>query len=60
MHTITEPFVKFLQLVDGDKPTMDYLYEAMDREKESIRNYYENKANEGFEKQPLIWRVIDG
>ena len=36
--TITEPLVKVLRLVDGDKPTMGYLYEAMDRAKESIHN----------------------
>ena len=27
---ISEPLVKVLRLVDGDKPTMGYLYEAMD------------------------------
>jgi hypothetical protein len=33
---ISEPLVKVLRLVDGDKPTMGYLYEAMDRAKEAI------------------------
>eukprot|EP00253_Pinus_taeda_P027747 PITA_27747 len=37
---------------------MGYLYEAMDRAKEAIRAYYENKGDEGLEKQ-VIWRVID-
>ena len=37
---ISEPLVKVLRLVDGDKPAMGYLYEAMDRTKESIRAYY--------------------
>ena len=34
--TVREPLVKLLQLVDGDKPAMGYLYEAMDRAKEVI------------------------
>jgi len=46
-------------LVDGDKPAMGYLYEAMDRAKEAIRAYYEDKGDEGLEKQQIIWRVID-
>jgi hypothetical protein len=37
-------------LVDGDKPTMGYLYEEMDRAKESICAYYEDKGEEGYEK----------
>jgi hypothetical protein len=42
-------------LVDGDKPAMGYLYRAMDRAKESICAYYEDKGDDGFEKQLLIW-----
>ena len=38
---------------------MDYLYEAMDRAKESIQNYYDDKGDEGFQKQLLLWEVID-
>eukprot|EP00253_Pinus_taeda_P002444 PITA_02444 len=41
---ITEPFVKVLRLVDGEKPAMGYLYEAMDRAKEAIRAYYDDKG----------------
>lgn len=33
---------------------MGYLYKAMDRAKESIHNYYDNKVDEGFAKQQLI------
>ena len=33
---VSEPLVKVLRLVDGDKPAMGYLYEAMDRAKETI------------------------
>jgi hypothetical protein len=56
---ISEPLVKVLQLVDGDKPTMGYLYEAMDRAKEAIRGYYDNKGEDGFQKRLQIWGVID-
>eukprot|EP00253_Pinus_taeda_P027464 PITA_27464 len=56
---ISEPLVKVLWLVDGDKPAMGYLYEAMDRAKEGIRAYYADKGDEGLEKQQVIWRVID-
>ena len=48
---ISEPLVRVLWLVDGDKPAMGYLYEAMDRAKEAIRAYYEDKGDEGLEKQ---------
>jgi len=37
--TITKPLVKVIRLVDADKPTMGYLYEVMDRAKESIHAY---------------------
>jgi hypothetical protein len=56
---ISKPLVKVLQLVDGDKPTMGYLYEAMDRAKEAIRAYYDDKRDDGFMKQQQIWGVID-
>jgi hypothetical protein len=57
--TISEPLVKVLRLVDGDKPTMGYLYEAMDRAKESIRAYYVDKGDQGHERKEMIWMVID-
>eukprot|EP00253_Pinus_taeda_P007356 PITA_07356 len=38
---------------------MGYLYEAMDKAKEAIRAYYEDKGDKGLEKQQVIWRVID-
>eukprot|EP00253_Pinus_taeda_P021505 PITA_21505 len=56
--TVTEPLVKVLRLVDGEKPAMGYLYEAMGRAKESIRTYYDDKGDEGFQKQ-LLWEVIN-
>eukprot|EP00253_Pinus_taeda_P023212 PITA_23212 len=57
--TVTKPLVKVLRLVDGEKLTMGSLYEAKDRAKESIRAYYDDKGNEGFQKQFLLWEVID-
>ena len=57
--SISEPLVKVLRLVDGDKPTMGYLYEAMDRAKEAIRAYYDDKGDDGFQRQLQIWGVID-
>eukprot|EP00253_Pinus_taeda_P034955 PITA_34955 len=57
--TVTEPLVKVLQLVDGEKPAMGYLYEAMDKAKKSIRAYYDDKGDEGFQRQLLLWEVID-
>ena len=38
---------------------MGYLYKAMDRAKKSIRNYYDYMGDEGFQRQQLIWEVID-
>eukprot|EP00253_Pinus_taeda_P003832 PITA_03832 len=56
--TVIEPLVKVLQLVDGEKPAMGYLYEAMDRAKESIQVYYDDKGDEGFQKQ-FLWEMIN-
>eukprot|EP00253_Pinus_taeda_P032037 PITA_32037 len=56
---ITEPLVKVFQLVDGEKPPMDYLYKAMDRAKKAIRAYYDDKGDDGFQRQLLLWEVID-
>lgn len=59
MCAVTEPLVKVLRLVDGEKPTMGYLYEGMDRAKEVIQAYYDDKGDEGFQRQLLLWGVID-
>jgi hypothetical protein len=52
MCTISEPLVKVLRLID--RPAMGYLYEAMDRAKESIRAYYEDKGERGQERKEMI------
>jgi hypothetical protein len=57
--SVSEPLVKVLRLVDSDKPTMGYLYEAMDRAKEAIRAYYVGKGSHGFRRQMLLWDLID-
>ena len=48
VYTVSEPLAKVLRLVDGDKPTMGCLYEAMDRAKEAIYRYYDDKGEEGL------------
>jgi hypothetical protein len=48
---ISKPLVKVLWLVDGYKPTIRYLYEAMGRAKEAIRAYYDDKRDDGFQRQ---------
>jgi hypothetical protein len=37
--------------------TMGYLYDDMDRAKEAIHWYYEDKGEEGFTKQAHIWSL---
>jgi Protein of unknown function (DUF 659) len=54
--TATTPLVKVLKLVDGDvKPTMRYIYEAMDHAKEKITSSFGNKLK-WYEN---IWDIID-
>ena len=38
--SISEPIVKVLRLVDGEKPAMAYVYEAIDKAKEAIRSNF--------------------
>ena len=59
MCSISEPLVKVLILVDSDKPTMGYLYEAMDRAKESIRSYNVGKGTPGQNRHKMLWDLID-
>eukprot|EP00253_Pinus_taeda_P032196 PITA_32196 len=56
---VSEPIVKVLKLVDGEKPTMAYLHEAMDRAKEAIRSYYAHKGFAGLDRHMMLWDVID-
>jgi hypothetical protein len=46
-------------LVYGEKPAMGYLYKAIDRAKQAIYQYYENKGEEGLTKRAQIWGAID-
>ena len=52
MCSVSEPLVRVLRLVDGDKPTLD-------RAKEAIRNYYVGKGTPGHNKHMLLWDLID-
>ena len=45
---ISKPLVKVLHLVDGDKLAMGYLYKAMDKAKQVIHWYHEDKREDGF------------
>jgi hypothetical protein len=43
---VIEPLVQVLRMVDGDeKPSMGYLYEAMDKAKESIKKRLRNRLS---------------
>jgi len=52
---ITEPLVKVLRLVDGERLAMGYIYEAMDQAKEQIRAAYKDR----LAKYGRIWEIID-
>ncbi|KAL4586691.1 hypothetical protein LXL04_011333 [Taraxacum kok-saghyz] len=52
---LTGPLVKVLRLVDGEKyPAMGYIYEAMDRAKEAIRDSFTNP-----EDYKAAFKIID-
>ena len=38
--SFTEPLVKVLRLMDGEKPAMGYIYEGMGRVKKVIKTFY--------------------
>jgi hypothetical protein len=38
--SMTEPLVKVLRIMDGDKLPMGYIYEGMDKAKEAIKTFY--------------------
>jgi hypothetical protein len=59
VHKVSESLVKVLHLLDGENPTMGCLYEAMDRAKEAICSNYEDKGHLGYEKQVMIWHLVD-
>lgn len=58
-RSISESIVKVLRLVDGEKLAMAYLYEAMDRAKETIHSYYADKGSVDLGKNMMLWDVID-
>jgi len=57
---ISEPLVKVLRKVDGDKSQMAYIYEAMDTAKETIRDKFqgrEDKCMSSFEIIDFRWQL---
>eukprot|EP00253_Pinus_taeda_P033662 PITA_33662 len=52
---VTESLVRVLRMVDGDKPAMGYIYEAMDLAKEAIKRRYEDDET----KYMPLWDIID-
>eukprot|EP00253_Pinus_taeda_P014398 PITA_14398 len=46
---VSEPIVKVLRLVDGEKPAMAYLYEAMDRAKDASSTHSCSPYKCGFD-----------
>lgn len=50
-----KPLVVLLQVADGEKPTMGYIYEGMDRAKEGIKFVYGGDES----KYGPIWEIID-
>lgn len=53
--SFTEPLVKVLRIMDGEKPTMGYIYEGMERAKEAIKTFYKGDSS----KYLPIWEIID-
>ncbi|KAH9292585.1 hypothetical protein KI387_042230, partial [Taxus chinensis] len=52
---VSEPLVRVLRLVDGEQNPMGFVYEAMDRAKESIQNYYRGD----IVRYGPFWEIID-
>jgi hypothetical protein len=55
---ISEPLVKVLRLVDGERPTMGNLFEAMGRGRKAIQSYYSGKGSLRYENYMIIWYLI--
>ncbi|KAF9607684.1 hypothetical protein IFM89_038155 [Coptis chinensis] len=55
MVTIVEPLIKVLRMVDGEEATVGYLYEAMQRSKDSIATFYKNEES----RYKVYWAIID-
>jgi hypothetical protein len=52
---VIEPLVSLLRIADGEKPSLGYIYEGMDRAKEAIRAKYAGVE----EKYAPLWEIID-
>jgi hypothetical protein len=56
--SMSEALLKVPRLVDSEKPAMRYLYEALDRAKETIPIFYVRKGSPRFHKHMLLWDLI--
>lgn len=52
---LVRPLVVLLRVADGEKPSMGYIYEGMDRVKEAIRSFYAGNQD----RYGPLWDVID-
>ena len=50
-----KPLVVLLRTADGEKPSMGYIYEGMDRVKEAIRSFFAGNRD----RYGPIWDIID-
>jgi hypothetical protein len=50
-----KPLIVLLRIADGEKPSMGYIYEGMDRVKEAIRTFFAGNQD----RYGPIWDVID-
>ena len=50
-----KPLVVLLRIVDGEKPSVGYIYEGMDRVKEAIRSFFARNRD----RYGPIWDIID-
>ncbi|KAF9594208.1 hypothetical protein IFM89_028865 [Coptis chinensis] len=55
MVTTVEPLIKVLRMADGEEATVGYLYEAMQRSKDSIATFYKNEES----RYKVYWDIID-
>lgn len=53
--SVTEPLIKILRIVDGDMPAMGYIYEGIEKAKDTIKTHYKGIKEEYMP----IWDIID-
>ena len=58
--SFTEPLVKVLRIMDGEKPAMGYIYEGMDKGKEAIKTFYKGDSSKYLPISEIIDSRWDG